>query len=249
MEIKGHRFGTGQPVLCVPVVEAKAAEIRRTVEKMTAQGIPMLEWRMDWFEEVEDFLAVSAVLKELQPLVVRTVLLCTFRSKAQGGEGSLTREAYLRLNRTAAKSGVADLVDLEYFETDSPGAVIRELQERGVGVVCSHHDFQKTPAVCEMEERLLEMWRAGGDFAKLAVMPKEKGDVLRLMEAVLEVKKQCPDSRLIAMSMGAEGAISRLIGGWYGSEVTFASFGKASAPGQVDYQKAAEILRKLKECE
>ena len=248
MEIKGHVFGTGGPVLCVPVVERTPEDILKMVKKMTDRGVAMIEWRMDWFSEVEDTAAVLTVLKELEPYLGKTVFLCTFRSKAQGGERSLSKEACRELNREVAKSGVADLVDLEFFETDNPGHEIKRLRQEGVRVVCSNHNFQKTPSVREMKEQLLEMVKAGGDFAKLAVMPEEKRDVLNLMAAVVDTRKQCPGSHLIAMSMGKDGMISRLLGGWYGSEVTFASFGKTSASGQMDYEKAMELLEKMKEC-
>lgn len=98
-----------------------------------------------------------------------------------------------------------------------------------------------------MERQLAEMVLAGADFAKLAVMPRKKTDVLRLMEAVLAVKEQHPGSHLIAMSMGGDGVISRLLGGWYGSEVTFAAFGKASAPGQIAYEEVEQILKQIQE--
>ena len=49
------------------------------------------------------------------------------------------------------------------------------------------------------------------------------------------------------MSMGGDGVISRLLGGWYGSEVTFAAFGKASAPGQIAYEEVEQILKQIQE--
>ena len=75
----------------------------------------------------------------------------------------------------------------------------------------------------------------------------EKADVLHLIEAVLETKKALPESHVIAMSMGMEGVISRLLGGWYQSEVTFAAFDKVSAPGQAAYHKVSRILEEMQE--
>ena len=245
MIIKGHTFGTDKPIICVPVVEQTTEEIIATIQKMTEQKVDMIEWRMDWYEEIADENAVRALLEKISVYLENTVFLCTYRSKQQGGEQEITQEEYLTLNRIVAKTGVPDLIDLEYYEVDEPEQAIAQMKETGVKVVCSNHNFKETPAAEEMEQQLTAMVNAGADFAKLAVMPERKTDVLRLMEAVLQVKEKYPDSHLIAMSMGSDGVISRLLGGWYHSEVTFAAFGKASAPGQVSYQTVAEILEKI----
>lgn len=234
-------------MICVPVIEQKGADILARVRELAGQGIPMIEWRMDWFEEAADTGAVLSLLREAAPLLERTLLLCTYRTEAQGGQGGLAGAAYEALNLAVAESGVADLVDLEYEQAREPGAQIRRLQEAGVWVVCSQHDFAGTPEQPELERQLLRMAQAGGDFTKLAVMPEKKQDVLRLMAAVLTVKEQQRESHFIAMSMGAEGAISRLTGGWYGSEVTFASLGASSAPGQIPCEKVSDLVARLEE--
>ena len=252
MNVKGHAIGEGAPVVCVPVVERTAEEILTVIGEMTEARVEMIEWRMDWFEGAGNREVVRELLERIRPLVRDTVFLCTFRSKGQGGEAELPAAEYLALNRLVAESGVADLVDLEFYRIDELssgqrqcGNVIEEFRQSGVRVVCSNHDFAGTPSVAELERQLTEMVLAGADFAKLAVMPEDKADVLRLMEAVLAVKKRFPKSHLIGMSMGADGVISRLLGGWFGSEVTFAAFGKASAPGQIAFGEAERILTQV----
>ncbi|MCI8893328.1 MAG: type I 3-dehydroquinate dehydratase [Lachnospiraceae bacterium] len=248
MERKGIVFGEAKPVICVPVIGTTDAAILEQVKELADGGIPMVEWRMDWYEKAEDSAAVTALLKELAELTERTLLLCTYRTRAQGGEGKISPEAYRQLNLTAAESGAADLVDLEYYQVEEPERQIRELQERGVWVVCSHHEFQKTPGILRMESRLLSMAIAGGDFSKLAVMPQRGEDVLRMMEAVIDAKRQRPEYHYIAVSMGELGAVSRLLGGWYGSEVTFAADKASSAPGQLPYPEVERLLEELKLC-
>ncbi len=245
LRIKERVFGCGGPIICVPVVEKTKEGILACVRDMVEQQVEMIEWRMDWFEGYQDPSAVEEILRELAETMEKTVLLCTFRSRSQGGEGVLSPEEYVRLNLAAARTRVPDLLDLEFYETPHPGEVIKQLQKEGVKVVASHHDFAKTPAISVMAGYLEEMQEAGADFAKLAVMPKNKTDVLHLLEAVLSVKERHPESHLIAMSMGGEGVLSRLLGQWYASEVTFAAFSKASAPGQIPYETAAGLLHEL----
>lgn len=248
MERKGIIFGEAKPVVCVPVIEKTGAAILARARELADRGIPMMEWRMDWYEGADDPDRVAALLRKMAKAAGRILLLCTYRTRAQGGEGSLKPDAYRQLNLAAAESGAADLVDLEFFQVQDPARQIQELQEKGVWVVCSNHNFQNTPSLKEMEEQLIRMAQAGGDFAKLAVMPRQGEDVLRLMEAVLSVKRQLPGSHIIAMSMGEIGAVSRVLGGWYGSEVTFASCGASSAPGQLPFGEVTELLEGLKLC-
>ena len=47
----------------------------------------------------------------------------------------------LKLNELAAKSGCADLIDLEFFEATKPEKEIRRFQRMGVRVIASHHEF------------------------------------------------------------------------------------------------------------
>lgn len=243
--IKGQEFGSGKPVVCVPVVERTEEGILRAARELVANGVGMLEWRMDYFERVGEVDEVCAVLRALAPCLGNTVLLCTFRSRMQGGERELPEHEYLRLNRAVAELGVADLIDLEYKALAKPGVAVADLKARGAFVILSHHDFEMTPQDASMKGILEEMWDAGADFAKLAVMPQDAHDVLRLMEAVLCVKESRPEAHLIAMAMGKEGVVSRFLGQWYASEVTFASAGKASAPGQMNFEDLSQILERL----
>ncbi len=245
--IKGQRFGGCAPVLCVPVVEKTREGILSCVDTLSRSGVKMIEWRMDWYEKGTDPVSVTELLQELAPAVKQTVLLATFRSKGQGGEQEISEETYEALNLAAAGSGAADLVDLEFFSCKDPAAAIACLQAVGVGVVASDHDFEKTPSEEEITRRLGRMHQAGADFSKLAVMPQKKADVLSLMAGVLQAKEQYPDSHLIAMSMGKAGMVSRLMGQWFGSEVIFAAGEKASAPGQLPYEAAGEVLSKMGE--
>ena len=52
---------------------------------------------------------------------------------------------------------------------------------------------------------------------------------------------------LITMSMGPVGMISRLCGEVFGSALTFGSVGKASAPGQVNANDLAGVLKLIHE--
>ena len=117
--------------------------------------------------------------------------------------------------------------------------------EGQVLVVASSHDFEKTPDEDTMLERLRYMDSQGADIPKLAVMPCDESDVAALLNATLRYKTEGGDKPVITMSMGRMGLLSRLAGEVYGSAVTFATAGKASAPGQISVDEVRYVLKLL----
>ncbi len=69
-------------------------------------------------------------------------------------------------------------------------------------------------------------------MGKVAVMPRTREDVLTLLAATWQAS-QALEIPLISMSMGPMGAVSRIVGGVYGSALTFAVGKSSSAPGQI----------------
>ena len=65
----------------------------------------MIEWRVDCFEEVDDFHAVSEVLQVIRPVLEHTIFLFTFRTKQQGGSRKMEEWKILKLNELAAQRG------------------------------------------------------------------------------------------------------------------------------------------------
>lgn len=161
IEKKGKILGTGTPLICVPVTEETKEKIVEEIRILTEQKVDMIEWRMDWFSEVTDKEAVKSVLEEIRPYVENTLFLLTFRSKMQGGQLQMKPAEVLELNEAAAKTGVADFVDIEYFEYEKPKKAIQRMKDCGVTVICSHHDFEKTPERGVLQMILEKMYHGG----------------------------------------------------------------------------------------
>ena len=70
-------------------------------------------------------------------------------------------------------------------------------------------------------------------MAKLAAMPQKEEDVLNVLSATLEVRRQFPCIHIITMSKDPTRAVTRLVGGLFGSDLTFAVGSQSSAPGQI----------------
>ena len=241
-EIKGIRIGDGRPVICVPVVASEKEMIIQNIKALTEQHTEMIEWRVDCFSEADDVEAVREVLESVKPFLTRTVFLFTFRTKQQGGSRRMEEWKILKLNETAAKSGCADLIDLEFFEATKPEKEIRRFQRMGVRIIASHHDFEETPDDRILHMLLEQMQQGGADVAKLAVMPQTPEDVVRLLKVTNDMKQKYPTLPVVTMSMGALGVVSRMAGEIFGSCITFGAVGETSAPGQIQANKLEDIL-------
>lgn len=245
-QIKGVTIGDGTPVICVPVVAAKKEDIIAQIRDYAASDqIHMIEWRIDCFDGADDPAQAEDILKEIQKDVSDTVLLFTFRTEKQGGKRSMPEDKIRRLNELAAKSGSVDLVDLEFFEATKPEKDIKRLQRLGVRVIASHHDFHATPDERILHMLLDQMRQGGADVAKLAVMPNNADDVLRLLKVTYDIHQKYPSLPLVTMSMGAVGVISRMAGELFGSCITFGAVGETSAPGQIPMDHLQSILDEI----
>ena len=245
--IRGCCIGAGRPKVILPIVARTEDDILREARRLSALKADCIEWRADWFSDALDAAALKRVLSSLRAALGEKLLLVTFRTKAEGGEASLTPQQYADFCGTVCVSGCADLLDIEFFPNrEGLPALIGQAHKAGAAVVCSSHDFHKTPSRTEMVTRLTAMQQAGADLPKLAVMPSSSSDVLELLAATAEMAEQHPETPVITMSMGALGAVSRLCGETFGSAMTFANPGQASAPGQVALDVVNEVLDSLR---
>lgn len=244
--IRGVAVGEGIPKICVPIVGKTKDEIIKAAEAMKKLPVDVAEWRADWFKDVFDREAVLDVLKELRNVLGETPLLFTFRTKKEGGEKSISENEYAELNLAVAESGLADLIDIEVFIGGNVAEkLIGTIHACGGKIVGSNHDFQKTPEKEEIIRRLRLMQDLGADIPKIAVMPKNKQDVLTLLAATEEMSRLYADRPIITMSMSGDGVISRLSGEVFGSALTFGSAGQASAPGQPEVKELSKMLEIL----
>ena len=92
---------------------------------------------------------------------------------------------------------------------------------------------------------LEQMKHSNADIVKLAMMPQDAEDVLRLLAETNRFHQRYPEQLLITMAMGKIGAVSRVSGEIFGSCVTFGAGKNASAPGQIKMEKLEEILEVL----
>lgn len=246
--IRNVKIGEGTPKICVPITGITKDEIIQDARAVDSALADIVEWRADWFEDVFCMQEVEEVLKKLREILKEIPILFTFRTSKEGGEKAIDPQTYAELNKAAAQTGYADLVDVEIFTGDEiVRNMIDTIHRCGVKVIASNHDFDKTPDRDEIVARLRRMQELDADILKIAVMPQNKKDVITLLAATEEMNREYADRPVVTMSMSGTGVISRLCGEVFGSALTFGSVGKASAPGQMDAEDLSWILIKLHE--
>ena len=158
VQVKNIVIGEGRPKICVPIVGKTKTDILEEAKKITALPVDVVEWRVDWFDDVFTTEKVLETAKELQEVLKDIPVLLTFRTSKEGGEKEISVSDYAALNIAAAQSGYVDLIDVEAFTGDDVvKTIIDAAHEAGVKVIASNHDFFKTPE----KDEIITMSMAG----------------------------------------------------------------------------------------
>lgn len=234
--------GAGMPKIIVPIVAATKEGILAKAKEFQNYVFDVVEWRVDFYEDVFNTEKVLETLKALRAELGERPILFTFRTKKEGGEKEIGMEEYTALNAAVAQSGDADAIDVEIFSGDDVVKKnIENIHAAGKVVVGSNHDFGKTPDKADLLYRLRKMQDMGADIPKIAVMPRCTEDVVTLLDATQEMAGKYADRPIITMSMGS-GVISRLCGEYFGSSMTFGAVGQVSAPGQIPAEELRDVM-------
>lgn len=242
--VKGMIIGQGKPKVCLPIVGVDDQDIIKQANQLKDKRFDLVELRIDFYKEILNKEAILHILKELRSIIKQPILF-TYRSKKEGGQVQLDSKHYIELIETACSSQCIDLVDIELMSGNLLVYKLVDIAHKyDVKVVISNHDFERTPHSEELCERLDTMELLDADICKIAVMPLNKEDVIRLLEVTSKMSKKL-NKPLITMSMGNLGIISRISGEMFGSAVTFACNELASAPGQINIDDMNRILEVL----
>lgn len=246
IKLRGIELGKGRPKIAVPIVGKNAKDILEMAAKVKKINPDIIEWRIDFFDRVMDMQLLKTLGQQLRIAIGDVALLTTFRTKSEGGEKIASDEEYFEICRNILEAGFTDALDIErYHDVKNVKEITREAHDKGIVTIMSNHNFSETPTVAEIVKKLTNMVDDGADVAKMAVMPNSVEDVLTLLNAT-NIANQSLSQPIITMSMGNLGKISRISGEIFGSCVTFATVGAASAPGQIALENMKLSLEDLK---
>ena len=241
VKVKNLNIGQGRPKICAIVLGETSEEILELAERSNSEPCDLIEFRADHYEHALEMDKVKGLLRRLRK-TARKPIIFTFRTEKEGGKKACSGEYYKNLLSMVAENSLCELIDVEERAVWGDGDFIPSLKEKGACVIISKHDFSRTPEKGEIMKTLMDMEKTGADILKVAYMPANKGDVLNLMSAVEEVTSSYASCPVIAISMGQLGMVTRVLGEFIESAVTFASITKASAPGQINVQGVERVL-------
>lgn len=246
IQIKNLLIGSGIPKICVPLTSALREELCREAAAAREAGADLVEWRADFYENLNSIDQTMETLSMLSGILEEIPLLFTIRTKEEGGSCQISVKDYVNLNTAAAQSQKADLIDVEVFGAEEEKkALIEAIHLSGAVVIASSHDFDKTDDREILLKRFQDMDAAGADILKMAVMPEDFDDVAAIMQVTNEMSREFTEKPLISMAMGSLGSMSRIAGENFGSSVTFATVGAASAPGQFPIKELRMMMEAL----
>jgi 3-dehydroquinate dehydratase-1 len=250
VDIRGRRLGGDTPLICSPLVGRTHARVIAEATIVAAKKPDVIEWRVDYFGGIGDAAAVLETGTALRTAVGDTPIIFTRRSIREGGEPIAIGDAeVVRLYKAVGASGLVDFLD---FEMSNDSEHVRQVREQAradqVRLILSYHNFGYTPGLDFLVQRFLEAECLGADVAKVAVRPRDRADVLTLLAATAQAdaKVQIP---LISMAMGPLGAVTRMVGGVFGSSLSFAVGAASSAPGQIpiaDLKVVYDVIRRAR---
>ena len=165
----------------------------------------------------------------------------TCRRIPHGGQFAGTQKSELEILLKAARAG-CHIIDLEVESAEEALPAQFEkfraaLKSAGAALLVSFHDFSRTRGLEQAAHRCASF---EPDIVKVVSTAQTLADNLAVTRLLEARSTQMP---IVAIAMGEEGLISRVLGPRAGSAFTFASLedGSQTAPGQV----SARTLRSL----
>jgi 3-dehydroquinate dehydratase-1 len=244
--VKEIVIGGDKPLICIPLVARDKADLLLQAKDLVLLDPDLLEWRVDGFDGAKNIDTTVDALKDLYREIKNIPLIFTCRIEEEGGMQKISRNDRLKLIEAAMKTQLLDLLDIELCnDKEFIESIIVMGKKYDVKVILSYHDFEKTPKDGFILNKLIQAQDLGADIAKVAVMPQNNEDVLYLLQTTLTARTRKLEIPIVSMSMGEAGVVTRIAGGVYGSDITFALGKSETAPGQIpikDLRQAMSVL-------
>ncbi len=215
-------------MICLPIIE-RSVEKAITLAEEYLKIADIVEFRIDMLKKVN--------AKDIERFAEYPCII-TIRPKWEGGYWRRSNKKRIDLIKKAIECN-AKFVDIELREEKNKELVkFRDEIDSKTKIIISYHNFKKTPSKEELSS-IVEKSLSIGDIAKFATMINSKSDILNVLSTINKYS-----GKVIGIGMGEKGKITRILGPYFGSILTFASYkGKSSAPGQIDINTLKEIWR------
>lgn len=213
-----------QTKIAIPIFQAKKEDVIKVAEDCIEKGADVLEFRIDALDN-PNFKDIQEIIEE-----INFPMIATNRISSEGGSFKGTEEE--RIDILLKCAPLVDYVDIELQSDDK---YIKQIHDTGVTTIVSYHDFHKTPEINEIMY-IVEKEQKLGDIAKVAFMPNDLDDTLK----ILTILSHCENT--IAISMSDLGSYTRVMASKFDSPITFAAGTDVTAPGQIDIETMKSLL-------
>lgn len=232
VRVGGVTLGEGIPKVCVPVMGKTPLEIREAAARARAAGADLIELRIDSLSPMPSVAEAGAACGAARA-GGGLPLLFTLRTSRDGGSGAAEAAPYEALLTGMARSGLCDAIDCELSVGEAAfSRIAQAAHAAGVPLVGSSHAFHVLKDLETPARWLARQAALGADVLKAAVMTSGR---VQALEAAWRMARagEALGRPFIAITMGSEGAVSRVACEALGSCLTFGTAGEASAPGQI----------------
>ncbi|MDO8609439.1 MAG: type I 3-dehydroquinate dehydratase [bacterium] len=217
--------------ICTVVTGKNLNDFLKNLEQIQAIS-NMVELRVDYISnlKLENIQTIKSKIKK------ETIFTC--RKKQEGGEFQGSEKERVNIILEAIKLGF-DYVDIELSSCNS-FSFPKKINSK---IICSFHDFKKTPSLKNLQSTLEKMNKYKIDIKKIATFINCEKDIQNLFYVLIHRKA---NEKIIAIGMGEKGKITRILGPLLGSFLTFASTNKTeSAPGQINIIKLKQLWQEI----
>ncbi len=199
---------------CAVIVAKDEREVRTLSGEAISKGAEALEYRLDSF---------PVIPADLSFLSCGVPSIATLRSPLD--------EERKEIFHRALASGAT------YIDIESDSVLRNQFPKEQV--ICSYHDFEKTPTEDEILEIFKDLRTSG--IPKAAFMVRRPADLLSVWNAASVLRER--GSPFILIGMGAAGEVTRIRAFDLGSMLNYCALRPelASAPGQITLEEAERL--------
>ena len=236
--------------LCVPIFVKSPEQARRDALVAVERGADMIELRLDSLGEILDGppaaaeqwktdTLVNGLVSLIDDLAVPTIVTC--RPAAEGGLSSADDDARLTLLAAVAHD-VTGYVDLEWATLNRAGGwpfsflKLTGNRPEPTKIILSSHDFDGRPS--HLFNLFADMSESRADVVKLAWRARSVRDNVEAFELLRDAAKPT-----IALCMGEEGLVSRILSKKFNAFLSFASL--SDTLGTADGQVPVDTMKRL----
>ena len=236
-------------MICIPITAVSNKEALRDIER-SCPIADAIELRMDSIVDGSLSELISAARNSSN--LIKIIVTCRKKEEAaptdKEAEARYTKDKKVATLKKAIKLG-ADYIDIELAEGS---AAIEELisycnqQGSSAKIIISYHNVKGTPSLARLKKIFLQCREFKPAVVKIVTYARKPEDNLKVLGLIPYARKYLQE--IIALCMGDEGRISRVVAPFLGNFLGFATLqqGTQSAPGQLTASEMRQINKLVK---